>query len=44
MLAEQCGLDIPAGLDGLCDRAILHDSVCDRDEMKEQVIKILGLK
>ncbi len=44
LLAEQCGLDIPVGLDGLSDRAVLHDSVCNKDEMKEQVIKILGLK
>jgi threonine synthase len=44
LLAEQCGLDIPAGLDGLSGRAVLHDKVCDRDQMKDQVIKILGLK
>ncbi len=44
LLAEQCRLDIPAGLDGLSDRAVLHDSVCNKEEMKEQVIKILGLK
>ncbi len=44
LLSEQCGLDIPSGLDGLADRTVLHDIVCNRDEMKDQVIKILGLK
>jgi threonine synthase len=44
LLAEQCGLDIPAGLDGLSDKAVLHESICSRDGMKEQVIRILGLK
>lgn len=44
LLAERCSLDIPAGLDGLAGRAVLHDRVCDRDQMKEQVMSILGLK
>jgi threonine synthase len=44
LLAEQCGLDIPAGLDGLCSKPVLHDRVCNKDEKKEQVRDILGLK
>jgi threonine synthase len=44
LLSEQCGLDIPSGLEGLSDRAILHDMVCEQSDMKGQVIKILGLK
>lgn len=44
LLSRQCGLDIPAGLSGLSERPVLHERVCNRDEMKDQVVQILNLK
>jgi len=44
LLSRQCGLDIPSGLAGLQEKKILHNRVCDKDEMKDQVIQILNLK
>jgi threonine synthase len=43
ILAEQSGLTIPKGLDGLENREILHRNVCARTAMKDEVIKILNL-
>lgn len=43
ILAEKCGLDIPAGLDGLVDKEIIHKRTCSKDAMKEEVRKILKL-
>lgn len=43
LLADQCGLKIPASLNGLADKEILHKKVCSRDVMKEEVKKILKL-
>jgi threonine synthase len=43
ILAEKCGLKIPAGLDGLADKKVLHSLSCDREDMKEEVRRQLGL-
>ncbi len=43
MLAYKCGLEIPASLDGLEHKEILHKKVCAREEMKEEVKRVLGL-
>lgn len=44
VLSRRCGLAVPAGLAGLAQRPVLHDRVCSREEMRDQVIQILGLK
>lgn len=43
MLAEKCGLTIPAGLAGLENKEILHERSCGKDDMKEVVREILGI-
>ncbi len=43
ILAQECGLKIPVGLDGLENKEILHREVCGKNEMKEKVIQILRL-
>lgn len=43
MLAERCDLNIPAGLAGLEDKKVLHNRVCNKDEMRKEVRSILGL-
>ncbi len=40
-LSEKTGLEIPKSIDGLGDRAILHKTVCDKDEMKSAIKNIL---
>ncbi|MEA4848476.1 MAG: threonine synthase [Clostridiaceae bacterium] len=37
------GTDIPRGIRGLDCKPVLHNTVCDKDEMKKQVEKILDL-
>lgn len=44
VLSRHCGLTVPAGLAGLSGRPVLHKRVCSREEMKDQVVQILGLK
>lgn len=43
MLAAGCGLKIPAALDGLAHKKALHDMVCEKEEMKDAVLRILNL-
>lgn len=43
ILADRCCLKIPAGLDKLADKEILHRKTCSRDTMKEEVKRILNL-
>lgn len=43
ILAEKCNLKIPAGLDGLAAKEILHKMSCSREDMKAEVIKLLKL-
>ncbi len=40
-LSEKTGLEIPKPIDGLGDREILHKTVCEKDEMKKAIKKIL---
>jgi len=42
ILAEKCGLIVPQGLAGLKDKEIIHKRVCSRQEMKDEVRKILA--
>ncbi|MCX7920406.1 MAG: threonine synthase [Clostridia bacterium] len=43
VLAKGCGLNIPEGLEGLDKKEVLHKTVCSKEEMKEEVKKILGI-
>ncbi len=43
ILAEKTGAAVPAGLRGLDRKEILHNKVCSRSEMKNQVKGILSL-
>jgi len=43
MLATECGLKIPAGLEGLQDKEILHKRNCSKDAMREEVRNVLKL-
>lgn len=43
VLSQKCGLTIPQGLIGLDKKEVLHEAVCGKDEMKEQVRKILAI-
>lgn len=43
ILAEKCGLKIPAGLDGLENKTILHKMSCSREDMKTIVKNLLNL-
>lgn len=42
-LHEISGVPIPAAVDGLKDAKILHDTVCDKEDMEAEVKKILGV-
>ncbi len=42
-VSEECGMPIPAGLDGLEARPVLHDEVIDREAMKDAVLRFLKL-
>ena len=42
-LSEVAGVPVPKAVSDLKDAPILHDIVCDRTEMKEEVRKFLGL-
>ena len=44
ILAQECDLPIPEGLDHLQDKTILHTGVCTAPGMKDHVSKILGIK
>lgn len=41
VLARECGINIPKGLEGLDRKEVLHKGVCSKSEMKEQVEKLL---
>ncbi len=41
LLSHETGLDIPAGLKDLDQKQILHKLVCEKDEMQDNVLKIL---
>ncbi len=43
LLAQECGLEVPAGLDGLETKEIRHTEVCKMNEMKQKVTQILRL-
>lgn len=43
-LSRHCGLAVPAGLAGLSGKPVLHERVCSREGMMDQVMEILGLK
>jgi len=43
-LSEVAGVAVPKAVSDLRDAPILHDIVCERDEMKEEVRRFLGLK
>lgn len=43
ILAQECGLEIPLGLDGIEKKEILHKETCSKDEMKEKVMQILNI-
>jgi threonine synthase len=43
LLSAECKLDIPEGLKGLDKKEIKHRTVCDKDDMKKEVEKILGI-
>lgn len=43
VLAKECGLSIPDGLKDLDKKEVLHKTVCEKSEMKEQVAKVLGI-
>jgi threonine synthase len=43
MLASGCGLKIPAALDGLAQKKAIHNMVCEKEEMKDAVLRILNL-
>ncbi|RCX20138.1 L-threonine synthase [Anaerobacterium chartisolvens] len=42
-LSEECGLPIPQGLANLDKKTVIHKGVCSREEMAEQVKKILNI-
>lgn len=42
LLASYTGFDIPLGIRDLDKKPILHDTVCDRNRMKDVVLKFLG--
>lgn len=43
ILAQRCRLSIPAGLRGLDKREIKHKAVCDKQDMKNEVERILKI-
>ena len=42
-LSETAGVPVPKAVSDLRDAPVLHDIVCDRTQMKEEVRKFLGL-
>jgi threonine synthase len=42
-LSELAGVPVPKAVSDLRDAPVLHDIVCDRTQMKEEVRKFLGL-
>ena len=42
-LSEVAGVPVPKAVSDLRDAPILHDIVCDRTQMKEEVRRFLGL-
>ena len=42
-LSEVAGVPVPGAVSVLRDAPVLHDIVCDRTEMKSEVLKFLGL-
>jgi threonine synthase len=42
-LSEIAGVAVPRAVSILRDAPVLHDIVCDREEMKQEVRKFLGL-
>jgi len=41
-LSEESSLPVPAGLTGLGDKKVLHDTLIEKDDMQEQVMEILS--
>lgn len=41
LLASYTGWEVPAGIRDLDKKPVLHDTVCDKDEMREVVLKFL---
>ncbi|MGI6085073.1 MAG: threonine synthase [Acetivibrionales bacterium] len=44
LLSKECGLPVPAGLKGLNNKTILHDTVCEKYDMKTVVTENLIIK
>lgn len=44
VLSRHCGFPVPPALAGLAQKPVLHDTVCKREDMKDQVVQILGLE
>lgn len=44
LLSMECKLSIPEGLRGLNEKEILHNTLCNKDNMKNEVKLILGLE
>ena len=42
-LSEVAGVPVPKAVSDLRDAPVLHDIVCDRDDMKKEVRRFLGL-
>lgn len=42
-LAQKTGLEIPKSIDHIEDRNILHSTICDKDEMKKTIKKLLNV-
>jgi threonine synthase len=43
MLGKECNLLIPAGLKDIDKREILHNTVCEKEQIASQIVQILGL-
>ena len=41
-LSEESSLPVPAGLSGLMEKKVLHDTLIEKDEMQKQVLEILS--
>jgi threonine synthase len=44
VLSRHCGFPVPPALAGLAQRPVLHKRICNREDMKDQVMQILDLK
>ena len=42
-LSELAGVPVPKAVSDLKDAPVLHDIVCDRDDMEKEVRRFLGL-